>query len=166
MKEEKNIPFKNYIFLAIVLLLSIFIVIYFYMWYGEIEDNRVNTPILDDYLGVINYNELDDYLIENNDVYVYVSVLNDEKTRKFEKKFKNYVNKYNLNNNILYLDLTDESRNKKLFYNIKNKYNIVNLPCIISFKNGILYDIYNIPEYNYDLELIISYFRIRGVIND
>lgn len=163
MREEKNIPFRNYVILSIVLILSIAIVIYFYMWYGEIESSRVNTPIIDNYLSVINYNELDDYLIENKDVIIYVSVLDDE-TRKFEKKFKNIVNEYLLNGNMLYLNLTEES--KKSLNSFKDDYNITSLPCIITFRNGHLIDVYNIVDNDYDLDLLVSYFRIEGIIND
>ena len=48
MGEDKKIPFKNYVILSIILLLSIVGVIYFYMWYSEIEENRMGTPIMDD----------------------------------------------------------------------------------------------------------------------
>ena len=50
MKEEKNIPFRNYIILSIILILSIVLVIYFYMWYSTFENNKLNTPIMDKYL--------------------------------------------------------------------------------------------------------------------
>ena len=163
MREEKQIPFKNYIILMVILILSIITIIYFYMWYGEIKENRIGTPIMNEYLNVINYNELDNYLIENKDVIIYVSVLNDD-TRKFEKKFKNIINSYSLNNSMLYLNLTDESnKNVNVFM---EKYDILSLPCIIIFRNGKVYRIYEIANKKYDVELLISYFRIEGIIND
>lgn len=166
MKEERNIPFKNYIFLAIVVILSIITVIYFYMWYGEFEYNKINTSVMDKYLNVINYNELDAYLVENKDVIIYVSVLTDDETRTFEKKFKNIINKYSLNNSILYLNLTEEYNDKKLFNEILNKYSLLDMPCIIIFRDGKIVDTYSIEDRNYDTDLLISYLRIRGVIND
>ena len=89
MKKEKNIPLKNYIILAVVLILSIILVIYFYMWYNAYEESKLNTMIMDKYLQVINYNELNNYLVENKDAVIYSSVLEDQKIRHFEKKFKN-----------------------------------------------------------------------------
>lgn len=164
MREEKNIPFRNYIILAVVLLLSIAVVIYFYMWYGEIEESKLENPIMDDYLNVINYNELDDYLIENKDVVIYVSILDNDETRIFEKEFKEVVDDYSLSNDILYLNLTNES--KKIFNSFKDDYNIDSLPCIIIFKNSNVFDVYNIADNNYDVELLVSYLRIEGIIND
>ena len=165
MKENRNIPFKNYIILSCVLVLSIIITTYFYMWYGEFKTNKIHTPIMNEYLSMINYNELETYLVENKDSVIYVSVL-EGKYRDFENKFGKIVNKYSLNNSILYLDLTEESADDKLFTNIKNKCSIQTLPSIIVFKNGVVDDVYSIDEHDYDLELLISYLKIKGVIYD
>lgn len=166
MKENRNIPLKNYIILSIILIVSVILVIYFYMWYGELETNRLNTPVIDQYISLINYNEIDTYIVENKKAFIYVSVLNNEKTRNFEKKFIKIINKYSLNNRILYLNLTDQYKNNVLFNNIVNKYNLSDLPCIVIFENGIVKDVYNIKNYNYDIELLVSYLKIKGVIYD
>ena len=166
MRESKNISFKNYIYLSIILVLSIIVVVYFYMWYSEFEDNRISTPIMDQYFSVINYNELDTYLVENKDVIVYVSVLNNETIRNFEKKFGKVINKYSFNNNIIYLDLTDEYRDNKLYAIIKERYNSLDMPCIVIFKNGMVNDVYSIEDYDYDINLLISYLKIKEVIYD
>lgn len=166
MREEKKIPFRNYVILAVVLILSITIVVYFYMWYGELESKKINTPVMDQYLSIINYNELDTYLIENKDVIVYVSILHDEKTRSFERNFARIIDKHSLNNNILYLDLTEQYKNKDVFNTIENKYNLLDMPCILVFKDGKVQDVYSIEDRNYDTNLLVSYLRIKGVIND
>ena len=166
MIEEKIIPFKNYIFLAIVLIISVIIVIYFYMWYGELYTNKINAPIMDKYLNVINYNELDTYLVENKSVIIYVSVLQDNKIKKFEQNFINVIEDYSLNNKILYLDLTEQYKNKKLYNSIATKYNLLDMPCIIIFNDGIVLDVYSIEDRNYDINLLVSYLKIKGVIYD
>lgn len=164
--NEKNISLKNYLILAVVLILSIVVVIYFYMWYGAYEENKLNTPIMDKYLSVINYNELDNYLIENKDAVIYVAVLDDENIRLFEKKFKNVIDSNSLNGSILYLNLSSEVKNDKIFNNIKTKYNINNLPCIVVFRNGIVYDVYDIKNNDYSIDKLVSYLMNEGVIDD
>lgn len=164
MKSGKNVPFKNYIFLSVILIISIILVIYFYMWYSEIEETKFNAPIMDDYLTVINYNEINDYLVENNNVIIYVSVLNNVETRNFEKKFKKIVDDYSLGNVLLYLNLTSE--NNKVIRDFMNEYNIASLPYVINFKNGKVASLYNISENNYDIELLVNYLRIEGIVND
>ena len=166
MKEERIIPLKNYVILAITLILSIILVVYFYMWHNEFMSNRVYTPVLDDYLSVVNYNELDDYLVENKNVALYISVLDNDQTRNFEKKFKNVINEYLLNDNLLYMDLSKEKNDINLYNSIVNKYQLKDLPCIVIFKNGVIDDVYSVDNTDYDIDLLVSYLKIVGVIDD
>lgn len=159
--KEKNIPFKNYLILAGILILSIILVIYFYMWYGTYAENKLNTAIMDKYLSIINYNELDDYLTENKDAIIYLSVLNDEEIRVFEKKFISVINFYSLNSSILYLNLSSEN-----ISDIKMRYGVRNLPCIIISRNGNIYDIYDIKENDYNIDKLTSYLKEEGIIDD
>ena len=65
-------------------------------YFSEIGEPIINfyAESLDKYMSVINYNELDNYIVENPDTIIYVSVLEDEKIRGFEKKLKiKYKNK-------------------------------------------------------------------------
>ena len=137
MKKEKEIPLKNYILLSIVLILTIVVVIYFFLWKNTYEKSKLQTPILDDYLLVINYNELNNYLVENKDAIIYVSKLNDESIRLFENKFKNIINKNNLNNKILYLDLTEELKENNIVKEINKKYGkeMTEAPTIVIIKD-------------------------------
>lgn len=164
--NEKMIPLRNYILLSIILIISVVLVIYFYMWYGTYEDNKIYTPILDEYLTVINYNELEDYLIENKDAIIYVSILGDEEIMTFEKKFKKFFIENSVDNNILYLDLTSEYKDNNVFNNIKIKYGLKSLPCIIIFRDGVVYNSYNIKDYNYDINNIINFLDNAGVMYD
>ena len=166
MKEERIITLKNYVILAITLILSIILVVYFYMWHNEFMSNRVYTPVLDDYLSVVNYNELDDYLVENKNVALYISVLDNDQTRNFEKKFKNVINEYLLNDNLLYMDLSKEKNDINLYNSIVNKYQLKDLPCIVIFKNGVIDDVYSVDNTDYDIDLLVSYLKIVGVIDD
>jgi len=166
MIEEKSISLKNYFILAIVLIISIVLVIYFYMWYNEFELNRKNTPILDEFFYIINYNELEDYLIENKNVILYVSTLDDKFIRKFENKLRTVLDDYSFNKNILYMDLTSLKSGNGLYQSILNKYSLINLPCVVVFNNGNIIDSYSVVDNNYDIELLISYLRIKGVLDD
>ncbi|MBQ8193243.1 MAG: hypothetical protein IJZ46_04165 [Bacilli bacterium] len=171
MEKERIIPLKNYILLAVVLLVTIILVIYFYMWYGKYEESILTTPIMDKYMQVINYNELDEYLVENKNPVIYSSVLNDEEIRTFEIKFKKFISDNSLKNNILYLDLTSVINDNKIIKSLKEKYkledkDITNLPLIMTFRDGKIISIYDIKEDNYDLEKLKNYLRKEGVLND
>ena len=168
MKKENEIPLKNYILLSIVLILTIVVVIYFFLWKNTYEKSKLQTPILDDYLLVINYNELNNYLVENKDAIIYVSKLNDESIRLFENKFKNIINKNNLNNKILYLDLTEELKENNIVKEINKKYGkeMTEVPTIVIIKDGKISSSYNIKENKYNIKLLEKYLEKEDVIND
>ena len=141
------------------------------MWSNAYEESKLNTMIMDKYLQVINYNELNNYLVENKDAVIYSSVLEDQKIRHFEKKFKNIIIKNSLNNDILYLDLTEELKDKNITKDIKETYNInnqdiANTPSIMIFKDGNLYSIYNIKDNNYNINNLVDYLEEEDIIND
>ena len=168
MKKEKEIPLKNYILLSIVLILTIVVVIYFFLWKNTYEKSKLQTPILDDYLLVINYNELNNYLVENKDAIIYISKLNNENIRLFENKFKNIINKNNLNNKILYLDLTEELKETNIVKKINKKYGkeMTEVPTIVIIKDGKISSSYNIKENKYNIKLLEKYLEKEDVIND
>lgn len=162
MTNKKEIPQKNYIYLFLILLGSILFVIYLYTWYQAYNENKLNTSIMNKYLTVINYNELDNYIIENKNAIIYVSILGNEDINNFEKKFKNLVSEYNLKNEILYLDISNENisnATKKL--NIEEEF-----PYLVVYTNGLITDTYSINENNYSNDKIEKYLNRIGAINN
>ena len=156
--KERIIPPRNYLYLGLIIIVSIFLVLYILKWYETYTESKLYTGILNDYLQVINYNELDDYVIENKDAVIYVSILGNEEIRKFEKKFKSTIINKNLRNNILYLDITNEKQIK-----VKNKLQIENdLPYLVVYTNGKITDTYSIPEQKYNIKKIVKYLNRIG----
>jgi len=158
----REVPKKNYLYLILILLGSFMFLIYIYKWYEAYNENKLNTSIMDKYLTVINYNELDNYIIENKDAVIYVSILGNEDINKFEKKFKNIVAENNLRNNILYLDISNEnitSATKKL--SIEEEF-----PYLVVYTNGIITDTYSINEHKYSNAKVEKYLNRIGVIEN
>lgn len=158
----REIPLKNYIILGLVILLTLGLVYYFYLWYITYEESKLNETIMDRYLEVINYNELNDYIVENRNAMIYTSVLEDNNIRKFEIKFKNIVVKNALKDKILYMDMTDIFKDKIKYTELRNsyqinKYNITNVPCILVFKDAKLVDIYSIKDNDYNTDNVLNY---------
>ena len=160
-KKDKlrEVPLKNYIYLFLILLGSILLLFYIYRWYDTYNQNKLNTSIMNEYLTVINYNELDNYIIENKDAIIYVSVLGNEDINRFERKFKNNILENNLRDSILYLDVTNEN-----ITNITKKLQIEdNFPYLVVYTNGQITDTYNIAETNYSSKKTIKYLNRIGV---
>ena len=162
-EKPRQVPFKNYIYLALILIATFLILIYIYKWHKTYQESKLNTSIMSDYLTVINYNELDDYIIENKDAVIYVSILGNEEIHKFETSFKNTIQNNNLTNSMLYLDITNE--NIEL---AESKLNIdKNLPYIVVYTNGKISNTYSISKNNYNTKKIIKYLnRIGATDND
>lgn len=158
----REVPTKNYVYLFLILLGSILFIIYLYTWYETYNENKLNTSIMDKYLTVINYNELDNYIIENKDAVIYVSILGNEDINNFEKKFKHLVTENNLKNDILYLDISNENIEKatqKL--NIEEEF-----PYLVVYTNGVITDTYSINDNNYSNTKIEKYLNRIGVIGN
>ena len=158
----REIPLKNYIILGLVVLLTLGLVYYFYLWYITYEESKLNETIMDRYLEVINYNELNDYIVENRNAMIYTSVLEDNNIRKFEIKFKNIVVKNALKDKVLYMDMTDIFKDKIKYTELRNSYqinnyNITNVPCILVFKDAKLVDIYSIKDNDYNTDNVLNY---------
>lgn len=159
----KEIPIKNYVYLFLILLGSILLLIYIYTWYDTYSENKLNTSIMNEYLTVINYNELNNYIIENKDAIIYVSILGNEDINRFERKFKNEILENNLKNSILYLDLTNEDLNSTT----KALQIEQDFPYLVVYTNGQITDTYNIAQTNYSSKKTIKYLnRIGATEND
>lgn len=171
MEKEKLriVPIKNYLILGIILLVTGLLLFYFYSWFDKYEESKLNRPILNRYMTVINTNELDNYLVENPNANVYVSILNDEKIREFEKSIKKSYRDDLIDTNILYMDVTNISKSDKLYMEENyylNNYSILDIPCVISFYNSKVMSIYSISDNGYDIDNFVRYVNQLEEYND
>ena len=162
--ELRKIPTKNYIILGVVILVTLFILYYFYMWVDVYKESKINIPIMDKYKTVINYNEIDNYVVENPNTIVYVSVLEDDKIRGFEKQFKNKYRNNEIENDVLYMNITDDIRNTNIKEDMDDRYvlndlSITDVPCVLVFNDGLLKSIYSVSDNNYDIERFTIYLN-------
>ena len=153
---DRIIPKKNYIILGIIVIITFFLIYYLYMWYYAYLETKLNKPVLDKYMDVINYNEVDDYLLERSNVILYVSKLEDSSIREFEIKFKSLLKSDLMDRDILYMDITN---NEDELSKIVTKYSNgiignVDLPIILVIENGQIKSHFDIKENNYDIELV------------
>lgn len=163
--EERKISSKNYVILVIILVFTVLLGFYLY---NSFKESDVNTSLMDNYIKLINYTEIKDYVTENKDVVIYSSVLKDKKIRDFEKNFRHSINKYELEDQIVYLNLTDLTLEERV--DLSNTYNldgktIVDVPCLLIFKDGNLIDIYTLKD-NYNVDNLVTYLQKKEVINN
>lgn len=163
--EERKISSKNYVILVIILVSTVLLGFYLF---NSFKESDVNTSLMDNYIKLINYTEIKDYVTENRDVVIYSSVLKDKRIRNFEKNFRHVINKYELEDQIVYLNLTDLTLEERV--DLSNTYNldgktIVDVPCLLIFKDGNLIDIYALKD-NYNVDNLVTYLQKKEVINN
>lgn len=164
-KNDREILKKNYIILLVLILGTGLLGLYLHSIFVESDANK---PLMDDYISVINYNELNDYISENKNIVIYSSYLGDSEIRSFEKEFRQVINEYELNEQILYLNLTYYSNEVKV--QLSNQYNlngftIVDAPCLAIFQNGNLVDFYDLED-NYNIDTLVNYLKGKEVIEN
>ena len=162
--ELRKIPLKNYIILGVIIVVTLFILNYFYMWVDAYKESKINMPIMDRYMTVINYNELDNYVVENPNTIVYVSVLEDEKIREFEKKLKSKYKSNEIDKEVLYMNITDDLKDKNIKNQMVSKYsvnslNITKVPCVLVFEDSMLKSIYSVSDNGYDVDRFTIYLN-------
>lgn len=116
----RKISTKNYVIYTIIVLITIAVVIFFSKWY-EIKKDGQTTHRMNS-IAEIKETDLDNYLVENPSIIIYLSNSNKEELKDFESEFNKYILKNNLNKKMIYIDLNGVSENfdKKL----KNKLGI------------------------------------------
>lgn len=157
--NKKNIPRRNYLYLLLIFLITVGVVYYLYLWFVTYKEVKFSSN-LTKYFQVINYNELEEYIIENEDVYIYVSSLTDDEIN-YEKQLEKKLRLYALKNKVLYLDITNNIDNNK--YSINNV-NFFATPMILYFSNGELISSYNIKNSNFNADKTIKYLESIGVV--
>lgn len=138
IKDKKR--FKNYIILIVIFILCWGLTLYLCEWYKVYNDYEKQTPVIRGTLSEITYEDLDHYVVDVPSVIVYICTSYDDNCRNFEKNFKKYVKKNDLNNSIVYLNITNIDK-QQFINDFNNKYNYKgkltgNYPAFVSFKDG------------------------------
>ena len=159
--SKKKIPTKNYICLTLIIICTMAITYYLYLWlvaYKELD----TQSILEQHLQVINYNDINNYVIENNDSFLYITNKNKDYS-KFENDLYNLIKKYNLFQDVLYLDISDNIKNGTFTI---NNFTFKQYPIFVLYDNGNITSIYDIKANSFDTEKIEMYLESIGVIEN
>lgn len=156
----KRIPLKTYFILGIILVSSIFIVLYINKLYLSTKNN---DNILNGFIKEIKTQEIDNYIIENPNFIIYLGYKNND-NKPFEKKFKKLVTKYDLQKDIVFIDISQF--NDETFNKFCKKYADKLLKkdsSLIIVDNQKVIDVLDITKGNNDIELVKMFFKKNGV---
>lgn len=105
----RSIPKKNYIIYIFLVIATVFLALCGKKWY-ENKKSEENIKRMNDILEV-KQEGLENYLMENQNIFLYLSSSKDENLNEFEKEFMEYINKENINKKFTYIDLSQVDGN-------------------------------------------------------
>lgn len=156
-EEKKKVGVKNYAILALIFAVGIGLTLYLCNWYNVYDAYQKETPVIRGTLSEITKDELEHYILENPTTVIYMCTASDITCRDYEKDFKKLVEKEELQEVIVYLNLNDvnekefiDSFNNMYPYKVKlTKY----YPALVIFEEG---KIRNILQGKEDEKLTIT----------
>lgn len=139
VEKEKNY-FKNYVLLGLLFLGCVILTLYICKCYEVYDNHQKQTPVIRDTLFEITEKELSPYIAENPTTIIYMCTSANEKCRNYEKDFKKLIEKYELQDEFVYLNLTGVDKDKFISdfndeYNYKVKLT-KNYPAIVLFEDN------------------------------
>jgi hypothetical protein len=141
--------YKNIITLTTIFVLTIIGCIYALNWHSVYKKNLTNSTIITDYIHELKAEEFSNYIGDNPFTIVYFGIMGDVNCKRFENDFKKYILKNNLQETLVYINVSDlnngtlgEQLDK--LYNTKtlrnqNKY-LKEVPAIAVYNHTILSD--------------------------
>ncbi len=99
----REIPSKNYVIFAFVIIISIGIVAYCMRWY-QMRTAIDKPQVMDGLVSEIKSEEIADYLLDNPNVIVYIAPSNQKSNQALEQELHDFIIKKELTNEFVYID--------------------------------------------------------------
>ena len=120
------------------------------------QKDMLSKSSISKYLTEIKYDNISSYLVEQPSVIIYVSNSSLESSNKFEKNFIPVIKKYNLENEIIYININGTTIFDPLYQNA---------PQLVFYKNNSVYEVMDVSNIK-TKKHIIKELKQRGVIDD
>lgn len=140
-KEQlRKIGLKNYIILAIIFIVVTLVSLYLSSVYKVYEQSKREIPVIRGTLSEITTEEVDHYISENPTSMLYVCTASDSRCRSFEKELKKLVEREELQEELVYLNITEEEKNsfhEEFNEKYKSRFKLTSsYPALIVFDEG------------------------------
>ena len=138
--QLRKVAIKNYFILGLIFFAATALTLYLCDVYRVYDEEKKQIPVIRGTLSEIITEELDHYILENPTTIIYMCTASDTTCRNYEKDLKKLVIKEELQDTIVYLNLSDidantfvEGFNNKYQFKIKLK---TNYPALVIFEDG------------------------------
>ena len=138
--EKKKGGLKNYLILTAIFLAGIVLTLYLCNLYYVYDEYQKQTPVIRDTLFEITSDELEHYILENPTKVIYMCTSSEMVCRNYEKGFKKLIKSKELQEDIVYLNLSGLDQNKFIEeFNNKFKFKVkltTYYPALVVFEDG------------------------------
>lgn len=125
--------------LAFIFIAVIILTLYLCDCYSVYKEGIMDIPVIRGVVSEISSDELDHYVMENPNCVVYICTASDTKCRSFEEDFIKLINRKNLQEEIIYLNVSNADSDFTDKFNSTYNYKIkltTNYPAIVIFEDG------------------------------
>lgn len=112
-EKQKQIPIKNYIIVIVMFIVTVLLVFGIRSWYRSYVNYKYTIPVIRGKIQEIKLKELEDYISENDNYYIYIGESNNKFCRKIEKELPEVLERRNIETETIYLNM-DGSSEKEL----------------------------------------------------
>lgn len=147
---------KKVILLVSICIITIAILIVALKLHENKEADMLSQSEIKNYLTEIKYEEIQNHVIEQPSTIIYVSNSSEDSTRNFDKIFIPVIKKYNLENEIIYININETTIVDPLYQNS---------PELIFYSEGAVSDIIDVTTLEKS-EDVINVLKERSVISD
>ncbi len=132
-------PTRNYLIYAGIVLVTILLVVYLCDWYRAYQEYQVTIPIIRGTISEIKTQEVEHYLLENENALLYFCTSEEEDCRTFEVRLKRIIKENQLEGKMTYVNLTDHKDFSSFAKEFEKKYklkeSLLSYPTIIYMKD-------------------------------
>lgn len=168
--DSKEIPRRNYIIYALLVVFTVILTLLLRNLYNISQDLKKKNTVMSEFLVSVNEEEFANYVVENNNVIIYLASSRDDTLENFENEFKELLIEYNISEQIIFIDLNEI--NDSFFKNLKNSYFIDSLsnvelekfPNILIMENGKINAVLYHEKTDINIEDVTTFFYNRGVL--
>ncbi len=140
--KKKDIPRKNYYIVIAVTILVVLLMIFVRSFYLSYKSSKLSDSIFSNKIvNQINMDDFDFAIAEISDAILYVSYTGSNEIYSMEKKLYKEIEKNNLTDKIIYLDVTKYNKNNKYVKTLRDKFSSIaneinSAPLFIYIKDG------------------------------
>ena len=135
-KNDRVVPRKNYFILALLMIMVVMVTFLIFDINNKYQNRKLNESYLTGYLNEVTENEINNIMTETTtEFFVLITETGREDVYKFETQLKKIIKKYDLRDNFILIDYTE---NKDSLDSLNKKFNsdIKSIPAILYFKDG------------------------------